>query len=98
MVVLRIGCGVLCHVCDSCDSGKVLVVVLMISVFWDWLWFLCFVMWLRYQTILLGGYITHKALEDATRIRSAYPHITIYLGVELAHRMWLVHLNLPHGT
>ena len=48
------------------------------------LYYLCFVMWLRYQTILLGGYITHKALEDATRIRSAYPHITIYLGVELA--------------
>ena len=42
------------------------------------LYYLCFVMWLRYQTILLGGYITHKALEDATRIRSAYPHITIY--------------------
>ena len=62
------------------------------------LYYLCFVMWLRYQTILLGGYITHKALEDATRIRSAYPHITIYLGVELAHRMWLVHLNLPYGT
>ena len=62
------------------------------------LYYLCFVMWLRYQTILLGGYITHKAPEDATRIRSAYPHITIYLGVELAHRMWLVHLNLPHGT
>ena len=51
------------------------------------LYYLCFVMWLRYQTILLGGYITHKALEDATRIRSAYPHITIYLGVELAHRI-----------
>ena len=62
------------------------------------LYYLCFVMWLRYQTILLGGYITHKALEDATKICSAYPHITIYLGVELAHRMWLVHLNLPHGT
>ena len=62
------------------------------------LYYLCFVMWLRYQTILLGGYITHKALEDATRIRPAYPHITIYLGVGLAHRMWLVHLNLPHGT
>ena len=66
------------------------------------LYYLCFVVWLRYRilyrTILLGGYITHKALEDATKICSAYPHITIYSGVELAHRMWLVHLNLPHGT